>query len=192
MSILSSGSQFSSSTTRSSVTWLRRNTEGSYPYWWVWSRVWRMCIWTGNKYPTCWSLIVCRMKSVWGQEKQQISPSWRDLRRRWETTLTLSRELKYIDKNLFQLKWIIYLLILIIWTTFTWTNWAFVSLFFGCRHKLADKMTRKTLERGDFRLLHYAGEVTYCVVGKRRLITQTSFVWKVIFTWLTAPCLMEF
>lgn len=36
-----------------------------------------------------------------------------------------------------------------------------------CRHKLADKMTRKTLERGDFRLLHYAGEVTYCVVGKR-------------------------
>uniref|UniRef100_A0A3P8U1E1 Myosin IH n=1 Tax=Amphiprion percula TaxID=161767 RepID=A0A3P8U1E1_AMPPE len=32
-------------------------------------------------------------------------------------------------------------------------------------HKLADKMTRKTLERGDFRLLHYAGEVTYCVVA---------------------------
>uniref|UniRef100_A0A3P9PAZ3 Unconventional myosin-Ih-like n=1 Tax=Poecilia reticulata TaxID=8081 RepID=A0A3P9PAZ3_POERE len=31
-------------------------------------------------------------------------------------------------------------------------------------HKLADKNTRKTLERGDFRLLHYAGEVTYCVV----------------------------
>ncbi len=36
------------------------------------------------------------------------------------------------------------------------------------RHKLADKKTRKSLERGDFRLLHYAGEVTYCVVGKRR------------------------
>ncbi|XP_067087176.1 unconventional myosin-Ih [Osmerus mordax] len=32
-------------------------------------------------------------------------------------------------------------------------------------HMLADKKTRKTLERGDFRLLHYAGEVTYCVVG---------------------------
>uniref|UniRef100_A0A669C9I2 Unconventional myosin-Ih n=2 Tax=Oreochromis niloticus TaxID=8128 RepID=A0A669C9I2_ORENI len=32
-------------------------------------------------------------------------------------------------------------------------------------HKLADQKTRKTLERGDFRLLHYAGEVTYCVVG---------------------------
>ncbi|XP_051952508.1 unconventional myosin-Ih-like [Xyrauchen texanus] len=32
-------------------------------------------------------------------------------------------------------------------------------------HKLADKKTRKTLERGDFRLLHYAGEVTYCIVG---------------------------
>uniref|UniRef100_A0A3B4V6M8 Unconventional myosin-Ih-like n=1 Tax=Seriola dumerili TaxID=41447 RepID=A0A3B4V6M8_SERDU len=29
-------------------------------------------------------------------------------------------------------------------------------------HKLADQKTRKTLERGDFRLLHYAGEVTYC------------------------------
>lgn len=36
----------------------------------------------------------------------------------------------------------------------------------SCRHKLADQKTRKTLERGDFRLLHYAGEVTYCVVGK--------------------------
>ncbi|XP_066509754.1 unconventional myosin-Ih-like, partial [Hoplias malabaricus] len=32
-------------------------------------------------------------------------------------------------------------------------------------HKLADKKTRKSLDRGDFRLLHYAGEVTYCVVG---------------------------
>ncbi|XP_006640272.2 unconventional myosin-Ih isoform X1 [Lepisosteus oculatus] len=32
-------------------------------------------------------------------------------------------------------------------------------------HKLADQRTRKTLERGDFRLLHYAGEVTYCVIG---------------------------
>ncbi|XP_041084118.1 unconventional myosin-Ih-like isoform X1 [Polyodon spathula] len=32
-------------------------------------------------------------------------------------------------------------------------------------HKLADQKTRKTLARGDFRLLHYAGEVTYCVIG---------------------------
>ncbi|XP_029024032.1 unconventional myosin-Ih isoform X2 [Betta splendens] len=32
-------------------------------------------------------------------------------------------------------------------------------------HKLADQKTRKTLGRGDFRLLHYAGEVTYCVTG---------------------------
>ncbi|XP_077442171.1 unconventional myosin-Ih [Vanacampus margaritifer] len=32
-------------------------------------------------------------------------------------------------------------------------------------HKLADQKTRKTLDRRDFRLLHYAGEVTYCVVG---------------------------
>uniref|UniRef100_A0A8C1ME32 Myosin IHb n=1 Tax=Cyprinus carpio TaxID=7962 RepID=A0A8C1ME32_CYPCA len=37
-------------------------------------------------------------------------------------------------------------------------------------HKLADQKTRKTLERGDFRLLHYAGEVTYSVVGKFHLI----------------------
>uniref|UniRef100_A0A3P8SVJ3 Myosin IHb n=1 Tax=Amphiprion percula TaxID=161767 RepID=A0A3P8SVJ3_AMPPE len=29
-------------------------------------------------------------------------------------------------------------------------------------HKLGDQKTRKTLDRGDFRLLHYAGEVTYC------------------------------
>ncbi|KAK0134622.1 Unconventional myosin-Ih [Merluccius polli] len=32
-------------------------------------------------------------------------------------------------------------------------------------HKLADQKTRKSLQRGNFRLLHYAGEVTYCVVG---------------------------
>lgn len=34
------------------------------------------------------------------------------------------------------------------------------------RHRLADQRIRKTMERGDFRLLHYAGEVTYCVVGE--------------------------
>uniref|UniRef100_A0A8C5ALE1 Myosin IH n=1 Tax=Gadus morhua TaxID=8049 RepID=A0A8C5ALE1_GADMO len=39
-------------------------------------------------------------------------------------------------------------------------------------HRLADITTRKTLDRGDFRLLHYAGEVTYCVVGKRDRHTQ--------------------
>ncbi|XP_076867394.1 unconventional myosin-Ih [Brachyhypopomus gauderio] len=32
-------------------------------------------------------------------------------------------------------------------------------------HKLADQKTRKTLGRGDFRLVHYAGEVTYNVTG---------------------------
>lgn len=63
-------------------------------------------------------------------------------------------------------------------------------LFSGCRHKLADKMTRKTLERGDFRLLHYAGEVTYCVVGKRHLnvrpcywnISTPFFPFKIIYS----------
>ncbi|MBW03707.1 Unconventional myosin-Ic, partial [Eschrichtius robustus] len=33
------------------------------------------------------------------------------------------------------------------------------------RHKLADQRTRKSLGRGEFRLLHYAGEVTYNVTG---------------------------
>uniref|UniRef100_A0A8C2M6A0 Unconventional myosin-Ic n=1 Tax=Cricetulus griseus TaxID=10029 RepID=A0A8C2M6A0_CRIGR len=32
-------------------------------------------------------------------------------------------------------------------------------------HKLADQKTRKSLGRGEFRLLHYAGEVTYSVTG---------------------------
>ena len=34
------------------------------------------------------------------------------------------------------------------------------------RHKLADQRTRKSLGRGEFRLLHYAGEVTYNVTGE--------------------------
>lgn len=34
------------------------------------------------------------------------------------------------------------------------------------RHKLADQKTRKSLGREEFRLLHYAGEVTYSVAGK--------------------------
>uniref|UniRef100_A0A8C3I9X0 Unconventional myosin-Ic n=1 Tax=Chrysemys picta bellii TaxID=8478 RepID=A0A8C3I9X0_CHRPI len=33
-------------------------------------------------------------------------------------------------------------------------------------HKLADQKTRKSLGREEFRLLHYAGEVTYSVTGK--------------------------
>uniref|UniRef100_A0A672LQ48 Unconventional myosin-Ih-like n=1 Tax=Sinocyclocheilus grahami TaxID=75366 RepID=A0A672LQ48_SINGR len=37
-------------------------------------------------------------------------------------------------------------------------------------HKLADQKTRKTLERGEFRLLHYAGEVTYSVAGNCSLL----------------------
>uniref|UniRef100_A0A671NWV0 Unconventional myosin-Ih-like n=1 Tax=Sinocyclocheilus anshuiensis TaxID=1608454 RepID=A0A671NWV0_9TELE len=37
-------------------------------------------------------------------------------------------------------------------------------------HKLADQKTRKTLERGDFRLLHYAGEVTYSAAGNCLLL----------------------
>uniref|UniRef100_A0A3P9KWW6 Myosin IHa n=1 Tax=Oryzias latipes TaxID=8090 RepID=A0A3P9KWW6_ORYLA len=41
-------------------------------------------------------------------------------------------------------------------------------------HRLADKTTRRTLERGDFRLLHYAGEVTYCVVGNNPLMCQSK------------------
>lgn len=61
-------------------------------------------------------------------------------------------------------------------------------------------MTRKTLERGDFRLLHYAGEVTYCVVGKRHLnvrpcywniSTPFFFPFKIISSWLTALSLAK-
>ncbi|KAF4012188.1 hypothetical protein G4228_003766 [Cervus hanglu yarkandensis] len=33
-------------------------------------------------------------------------------------------------------------------------------------HKLADQRTRKSLDRGEFRLLHYAGEVTYNITGE--------------------------
>lgn len=40
-------------------------------------------------------------------------------------------------------------------------------LHFFSRHKLADQKTRKSLGREEFRLLHYAGEVTYSVAGKR-------------------------
>lgn len=39
-------------------------------------------------------------------------------------------------------------------------------LHFFSRHKLADQKTRKSLGREEFRLLHYAGEVTYSVAGK--------------------------
>lgn len=39
-------------------------------------------------------------------------------------------------------------------------------LHFLTRHKLADQKTRKSLGREEFRLLHYAGEVTYSVAGK--------------------------
>lgn len=46
-------------------------------------------------------------------------------------------------------------------------DYTFHQPFSSCRHKLADQKTRKTLDRGDFRLLHYAGEVTYCVIGER-------------------------
>uniref|UniRef100_A0A8C9EQU5 Myosin IC n=1 Tax=Pavo cristatus TaxID=9049 RepID=A0A8C9EQU5_PAVCR len=38
-------------------------------------------------------------------------------------------------------------------------------LCFLTRHKLADQKTRKSLGREEFRLLHYAGEVTYSVAG---------------------------
>ena len=41
--------------------------------------------------------------------------------------------------------------------------WSFLSF---PRHKLADQRTRKSLGRGEFRLLHYAGEVTYSVTGE--------------------------
>ncbi|KAG2470339.1 MYO1H protein, partial [Polypterus senegalus] len=43
-------------------------------------------------------------------------------------------------------------------------------------HRLADQKTRKTMERMDFRLLHYAGEVTYCVIGEEQLFPYACTV----------------
>lgn len=42
----------------------------------------------------------------------------------------------------------------------------FLFCFFPCSRKLADQKTRKSIDWVDFRLLHYAGEVTYCAVGE--------------------------
>uniref|UniRef100_A0A674A592 Myosin IH n=1 Tax=Salmo trutta TaxID=8032 RepID=A0A674A592_SALTR len=50
-------------------------------------------------------------------------------------------------------------------------------------HKFSDKKTRKTLDRGNFRLLHYAGEVTYGVVGKGS--HGLSLLWTIIHVYLT-------
>lgn len=47
-----------------------------------------------------------------------------------------------------------------------WLGPAICSFLSFPRHKLADQRTRKSLGRGEFRLLHYAGEVTYSVTGE--------------------------
>ncbi|XP_062999815.1 unconventional myosin-Ih isoform X2 [Elgaria multicarinata webbii] len=43
-------------------------------------------------------------------------------------------------------------------TSVSWKSWR-------RKRKLADQKTRKSIDWVDFRLLHYAGEVTYCTVG---------------------------
>lgn len=46
-------------------------------------------------------------------------------------------------------------------------SWYVVFCFvFPSSRKLADQKTRKSIDWVDFRLLHYAGEVTYCAVGE--------------------------
>lgn len=54
------------------------------------------------------------------------------------------------------------------WCFLKWILQDFVSPegFFSLpRHKLADQKTRKSLGREEFRLSHYAGDVTYSVAG---------------------------
>lgn len=109
------------------------------------------------------------MKNVYVPEKQQISPFLRRWRKKLADTLILSREsFSFASQEVH---------IVYTWLrdmtqqpykhiTYLHRNTSCL-LYSSCRHKLADQKTRKTLERGDFRLLHYAGEVTYCVVGKR-------------------------
>lgn len=48
-----------------------------------------MACWMGRLSMHRWNF--CRTRSVYGQEMQPTSPSWRGWRRKWETTLTLSR-----------------------------------------------------------------------------------------------------
>lgn len=49
---------------------------------------------------------------------------------------------------------------------FSWYFLLFVFFLPPHSRKLADQKTRKSIDWVDFRLLHYAGEVTYCAVGE--------------------------
>uniref|UniRef100_A0A8B9KTX0 Myosin IHb n=1 Tax=Astyanax mexicanus TaxID=7994 RepID=A0A8B9KTX0_ASTMX len=49
-------------------------------------------------------------------------------------------------------------------------------------HMLADQKTRKTLGRGEFRLMHYAGEVTYSVTGKKETATTITVSSRLIYS----------
>lgn len=49
--------------------------------------------------------------------------------------------------------------------------------FFPCSRKLADQKTRKSIDWVDFRLLHYAGEVTYCAVGECEQSAGLEVTW---------------
>ena len=61
-------------------------------------------------------------------------------------------------------------------------------------HAKGDKKIKKTIERDEFRLLHYAGEVTYCVKGfieknndllfrdlKEAMLTSSNLITKEVF-----------
>lgn len=65
-------------------------------------------------------------------------------------------------------------------------SWCFVGYSPHGRRKLADQKTWKSIDWVDFRLLHYAGEVTYCAVGEWQRPGWSSWAPKllwVVMTW---------
>ena len=53
-------------------------------------------------------------------------------------------------------------------------TYPFVCIFMSFSHKLANGKTRRVMNREEFRLLHYAGEVNYNVNGKLLFITGST------------------
>lgn len=157
-----SGRQWSTLTTKSFVTWLKRNTKASFLFW---------CVKTGLKIVFLPSLqlksnsdaAVCRMKSVWDQGRPVTSLSWRNWKTRWATIPTSSRKQQLMLDTIGSSAAGVQRLIPV------------GRLHLSYRHKLANGKTRRVLSREEFRLLHYAGEVNYNVNGKFPLHLHASW-----------------